>query len=128
MLKRKLSTLILAATITNLAAAPANVFAETLANNSSIVQANEVEEENKSNKATITKFDLYGNKLLENYNEIFKMDNSNIESISNNGGKYASSTIDKAIDGNFQTHWETGTPNSSSFTNEVIINLKNQLY
>ena len=68
MLKRKLSTLILAATITNLAAAPANVFAETLANNSSIVQANEVEEENKSNKATITKFDLYGNKLLENYN------------------------------------------------------------
>ena len=64
MLKRKLSTLILAATITNLAAAPANVFAETLANNSSIVQANEVEEENKSNKATITKFDLYGNKLL----------------------------------------------------------------
>ena len=124
MLKRKLSTLILAATITNLAAAPANVFAETLANNSSIVQANEVEEENKSNKATITKFDLYGNKLLENYNEIFKMDNSNIESISNNGGKYASSTIDKAIDGNFQTHWETGTPNSSSFTNEVIINLK----
>ena len=33
MLKRKLSTLILAATITNLAAAPANVFAETLANN-----------------------------------------------------------------------------------------------
>ena len=124
MLKRKLSTLILAATITNLVATPANIFAETLANDSSIVQANEVAEENKSNKATITKFDLYGNKLLESYNEVFKMDNSNIESISNNGGKYQSSSIDKAIDENFQTHWETGRENSSTFTNEVIINLK----
>lgn len=124
MLKRKLSTLILAATITNLAATPASVFAETLVNESNIVQSNSDKEENKSKKATITKFDLYGNKLLESYNEVFKMNNSNIESISNNGGKYQSSSIDKAIDGNFQTHWETGKENSSSFTNEVIINLK----
>ena len=124
MLKRKLSTLILAATITNLAATPANVFAETLANNSNIVQVNDEKEDAKNKKATVTKFSLYGNKLLESYNEVFKMDNSNIESISNNGGKYQNSTIDKAIDGNFQTHWETGKENSSSFTNEVIINLK----
>ena len=124
MLKRKLSTLILAATITNLAATPASVFAETLVNESNIVESNSDKEENKSKKANITKFDLYGNKLLESYNEVFKMNNSNIESISNNGGVYQSSILDKAIDGNFQTHWETGKENSSSFTNEVIINLK----
>ena len=124
MLKRNLSTLILVATITNLAATPANVFAETLANNSNIVQVNDEKEETKNTKTTVTKFSLYGNKLLESYNEVFKMDNSNIESISNNGGKYQSSSIDKAIDGNFQTHWETGKENSSSFINEVIINLK----
>lgn len=124
MLKRKLSTLILAATITNLVATPANVFAETLINDSSIVKASKTEEESKSKKATVTKFNLYENKLLESYNKAFKMDNSNIESISNNGGKYSSSTIDKAIDGNFKTHWETGKENSSSFTNEVIVNLK----
>lgn len=123
MLKRKLSTLILAATITNLVATPANVFAETVIQND-IIKANETVEEAESKKATVTKFSLYGSDLLESYNEVFKMDNSNIESISNNGGKYASSTIDKAVDGNFKTHWETGNPNNSSFTNEVIINLK----
>lgn len=123
MLKRKVSTLILAATITNLVATPANVFAETLTQNN-VIQADEVVEENQSKKATVSKFSLYDSKLLESYNEVFKMDNSNIDSITNNGGKYGSSTIDKAIDENFKTHWETGTPNSSSFTNEVIVNLK----
>lgn len=123
MLKRKLSTLILAATITNLVAVPANVFAETLTQNN-VIQADEEVGKNRSTDATVTKFNLYGSELLESYNEVFKMDNSNIQSITNNGGRYASSTIDKAIDGNFQTHWETGNPNSSSFTNEVVINLK----
>ena len=123
MLKRKLSTLILAATITNLVATPANVFAETLTQNN-VIQADEVVEENQSKEATVSKFSLYGSKLLESYNEVFKMDNSNIDSITNNGGKYGSSTIDKAIDENFETHWETGSPNSSNFTNEVIVNLK----
>ena len=97
MLKRKLSTLILAATITNLVATPANVFAETLTQNN-VIQADEVVEENQSKEATVSKFSLYGSKLLESYNEVFKMDNSNIDSITNNGGKYGSSTIDKAID------------------------------
>ena len=41
MLKRKLSTLILAATITNLVATPANVFAETLTQNN-VIQADAV--------------------------------------------------------------------------------------
>ena len=123
MLKRKLSTLILAATIANLVATPANVFAETAVKNSA-AQSNEVEESKLNNKATITKFNLHGSELLESYNMIYKMDNSNIQAISNNGGRYGSSTIDKAIDGNFSTHWETGTPNSSTFTNEVVITLK----
>ena len=124
MLKRKLSTLILAATITNLVATPANVFAETLANSGNVIQANNEKEETNNTKATVTKFSLYGNKLLESYNKAFKMDNTNIESISNNGDVYQSSTLDKAIDGNFQTHWETGKENTSKFTNEVIFNLK----
>ena len=123
MLKRKLSTLILAATITNLLSTPVNVFAETLKQNDTI-QVDGAVEETESKEATVTKFSLYGSDLLERYNEVFKMDNSNIESITNNGGKYGSSTIDRAIDENFKTHWETGSPNSSSFTNEVIINLK----
>lgn len=118
MLKRKLSTLILVATVTNLSATPINVFAETQ-NTKKIIQADV-----KQGNIAISKFSLYGNSNLESYNEVYKMDNSNIESINNNGGKYGSSTIDKAIDGNFSTHWETGKDNSTSFTNEVIITFK----
>ena len=71
MLKRKLSTLILAATIANLVATPANVFAETAVKNSA-AQSNEVEESKLNNKATITKFNLHGSELLESYNMIYK--------------------------------------------------------
>lgn len=53
------------------------------------------------------------------YDEIFKV--KNIKSYSNNGGKYGSSSLDKAFDGNTATHWETGKPNSSTHTNEVIV-------
>ena len=52
------------------------------------------------------------------------MDNQNIASITNNGGIYSGSTIDKAIDGDFNIHWETGRENSSEFTNEVEIDFK----
>ena len=123
MLKRKLSTLILATTIANMTAAPINVFAETLAKNNT-VQTNELSEKNEIKKAIVSKFSLHGSELLESYNEVFKMDNSNIESITNNGGNYPHSYLSKAIDGDLKTHWETGKPNSSTFTNEVIINLK----
>ncbi|MFC7677360.1 discoidin domain-containing protein [Paenibacillus sp. GCM10028914] len=44
-----------------------------------------------------------------------------ITNIVNNGGNYGSSTINKAIDGDPSTHWETGTPNSSTFTNTVTV-------
>ena len=118
MLKRKLSTIILATTITNMISTPINVLADTL-NNARIEVAQD--EKTLGGQATITKFSLQSSQYLESYNEVFKMDNSNIKSISNNGGKYSGSTIDKAIDGNFQTHWETGKPNSSTFTNEVVI-------
>lgn len=77
-------------------------------------------------KATINKFNLLNNSNIGAYNKEFKVDKSNIESITNNGGKYINSTIDKAIDGDINTHWETGKPNSSNFTNEVVIKLKEE--
>ena len=58
MLKRKLSTLILAATITNLLSTPVNVFAETLKQNDTI-QVNGAVEETESKEATVTKFSLW---------------------------------------------------------------------
>ena len=84
--------------------------------------------------ASVSKFDLYNNDKLDAYNEVFKMDNANIKSITNNGGQYGSSNIQKAIDGNLSTHWETGKPNNNSFINEVnltfheVVNLNRIAY
>ena len=79
MLKRKLSTLILATTIANMTAAPINVFAETLSKNNT-VQTNELSEKNETKKAIVSKFSLHGSELLQSYNKVYKMDNSKIES------------------------------------------------
>ncbi|URN95719.1 MAG: NPCBM/NEW2 domain-containing protein [Candidatus Pristimantibacillus lignocellulolyticus] len=78
---------------------------------------------NNVNQASTAPFDLYGKDVLVDYNAVYKMDNANIASITNNGGNYPNSQIQKAIDGNMATHWETGKPNSAIFTNEVIFNL-----
>lgn len=58
MLRRKLSTLILVATITNFASTPLNVFAETLTSNNVIQESQEIESEETS-EAKISKFDIY---------------------------------------------------------------------
>lgn len=117
---RKIVALMVTAIITNFTSPAINGLAdETSKNISSKVEAT-------STKASISKFDLLGNSNMSVYNEIFKMDNSNIESVTNNGGKYFSSTIDKSIDGDFSTHWETGKPNNPEFTNEVIVKLKKE--
>lgn len=73
--------------------------------------------------ASVVPFALYGKDILNAYNAVFKMGNSNIKSITNNGGNYSGSPISSAIDGNMSTHWETGKANSTTFTNEVVINL-----
>ena len=118
--KKKIAAVTMAIIILNFSSTTFNVLADEISNNTSTLETNNNEE---VSKATISKFHLYNNDKLDAYNEVFKMDNSNILSITNNGGKYGSSTIDKAIDGNLSTHWETGNQNSSEFTNEVIFTL-----
>ncbi|MFJ7737184.1 NPCBM/NEW2 domain-containing protein [Lysinibacillus sp. NPDC097287] len=76
----------------------------------------------QASDASVSKFYLYGNGLLNTYNKVFKVDKSNIISITNNGGNYAGSPLEKAIDGDMNTHWETGKQNNATFTNEVIFN------
>lgn len=74
--------------------------------------------------ATVIPFDLNGKAELPAYDAAFKMDNDNIQSITNNGGNYPGSPLNQAVDGNTSTHWETGKPNSTAFTNEVVFQLK----
>ncbi|EGT2191968.1 DUF5011 domain-containing protein [Clostridium perfringens] len=117
--KRKIAAIILATMITNLSATTIDVLAQELntKNNSKL----EVSHDDESHQARVSKFDLYNSDKLDAYNQEFQISRSNIKSINNNGGKYNSSTIDKAIDGNLETHWETGKPNDANFTNEVVV-------
>ncbi|EJT5935304.1 NPCBM/NEW2 domain-containing protein [Clostridium perfringens] len=117
--KRKIAAIILATMITNLSATTIDVLAGELnsKNNSKV----EVSHDDESHQARVSKFDLYNSDKLDAYNQEFQISRSNIKSITNNGGKYNNSTIDKAIDGNLETHWETGKPNNANFTNEVVV-------
>ncbi|MBO3444968.1 NPCBM/NEW2 domain-containing protein [Clostridium sp. CCUG 7971] len=119
--RKKIAAVTMAAIITNFSATTIEVLASEIPNSNT--SKLEISSENEVKKATISKFDLYNNDKLNAYNEVFKMDNSNITSITNNGGKYGSDNIEKSIDGNLKTHWETGKPNSSEFTNEVVVGL-----
>ncbi|MGG0666644.1 NPCBM/NEW2 domain-containing protein [Viridibacillus arvi] len=123
-MSKKMSKLIAIATSTALLASYSGSAMNVLA--APITNANKTAIESKINEAknaTVSKFDLYGNSNLSEYNEVFKMDNTNIKSITNNGGNYSGSPINKAIDGDMNTHWETGRPNTTQFTNEVVFNL-----
>lgn len=124
-MKKKLSALLAASVIASNFSPAISIYASELPKEA-LTNSKETNEEGASVfKATISPFTLKDNSRFEAYNEQFKILNSQIKSITNNGGKYGSSTIDKAIDGNLSTHWETGKQNSSSFKNEVVFEFEN---
>lgn len=88
-----------------------------------LAKSAEQSEVDSASKAAVVPFDLYGQEVLPTYNRIYKMENANIASITSNGGNYPKSQISKAIDGDMNTQWETGKPNSTTFTNEVVFRL-----
>ena len=119
--KKKIAVMTMAIIISNFSATTLEVLADEISNNTSILEINDNKE---VTKAVVSKFDLYNSDKLNDYNNVFKIDNSKIKSITNNGGQYSNSSIDKAIDNNLNTHWETGNPNNSQFTNEVVVTFK----
>ena len=86
--------------LSNYSAGTMQVLANEVSNNLQLEKSNEEE----ASKAVVSKFDLYNSDKLNDYNNVFKIDNSKIESITNNGGQYSNSSIDKAIDNNLNTH------------------------
>ena len=122
MLRKKLSSIIVVALITNLASTPLNAFAETT-NTNKIIE--ESEEKVEVNKTEISKFTPYYSQYREEYDKVFKIDNSNIEIITSTGGILRENVgTENIIDGNLDTYWETGRHTSDSFKNELIFTLK----
>lgn len=118
--KKKIAVMTMAIIISNFSAATLEVLADEVKNNSTAIEQNVIEE---PNIATIKKFDLLNNKKLEEYDKSFKLDNSNIIEVTNNGKHYWQYELSKATDGDLKTHWESGTYNSDDFTNEVVFKL-----
>lgn len=117
--KRKIAAIMATAVILNFSAPSIQVLADEISSNLTLTEGVQ------STKATISKFELLNSSNIAAYDEVFKMDNSNIDTIATNGGTYNSaSAVEKAIDGDFSTHWETGKQNSSDFTNEVVFKFK----
>ena len=113
--KRKIAAIMAAAVILNFSAPSIQVLADEISSNLTLTEGVQ------STKANVSKFELLNSSNITAYDEAFKMDNSNIESITPNGGNYNSaSAANNAIDGDFNTHWETGKQNTSEFTNEVV--------
>lgn len=117
MQKRKISIILSVAIGLNMLSGPIVALAEELQTQK------ETSEKIQNNEVTVKKFSLLNLENIDEYNQSFKVANSKVKSISNNGGKYGNSTIEKSIDGNLSTHWETGKANSVDFQNEVIIEL-----
>ena len=122
-MKKVLSIATAAVMAINIASVPVNVLAQELSDQTVVKATGEVEG-NLPSKALVSKFDMYGKDILNSYNKIFKMDNTNILAIENNGGRYNNSFLKYAIDQDINTHWETGKPNSATFTNEIVFTLK----
>lgn len=62
---------------------------------------------------------------LRAYNQVFKIPTENIFSITANGSEYSRVRgIDKAIDEDYGTFWETAKPNSATFKNQIEVTFK----
>ena len=115
-MKKQISAVLVASVIATNTSPAINVFADEV-----IKEKSKILEKKSINQANVTKFTISDNKNFEAYNEKFRVSRDERKSTSNNGGKYGSSTLDKAIDGNMSTHWETGNQNSEDFKNEVVV-------
>ena len=75
--KKKIAAMTMAIIISNFSATTLEVLADEISNNTSVLEINDNKE---VTKAAVNKFDLYNSDKLNDYNSIFKIDNSKIKS------------------------------------------------
>ena len=87
--KRKIAALTMVAIISNFSASTVGVLAHELGGNNVVQNISDQNNQDiQSNQAKVSKFNLLNSSYLEEYNKSFKLDNSKIISITNNGGHY----------------------------------------
>ena len=91
-----------------------DAFIEDLTNAKALLSQGKIEAVDAKTK----KIDYVNN---EDYMAKYAISRDKIKGISNNAGHWSDMTIDKAIDGDQSTHWETNRANSANWKNEVIV-------
>ncbi len=99
-MKRKIASIVAVSIIATNTMPAINVFADEIVRNKVASIEKEV-----SKNMTVENFKIRNYENFASYNKAYKV---NVESITNNGGKYNQSIITNAIDGKLETHWETG--------------------
>ena len=95
-----------------------NDFKEDLENAKALIVQGNIE----ASIASTKKFNYLNN---AEYLNQFRVPYSNIKNISNNAGHYASQDINKAIDGDVNTYWETNKSNNDNWNNEITVEFVN---
>ena len=116
-MKRKIASIVAVSIIATNTMPAINVFADEIVRNKVASIEKEV-----SKNMTVENFKIRNYENFASYNKAYKV---NVESITNNGGKYNQSIITNAIDGKLETHWETGRENKADFKNEVEFEFEN---
>lgn len=116
-MKRKIASIVAVSIIATNTMPAINVFADEIVRNKVASIEKEV-----SKNMTVENFKIRNYENFTSYNKAYKV---NVESITNNGGKYNQSIITNAIDGKLETHWETGRENKADFKNEVEFEFEN---
>lgn len=116
-MKRKIASIVAMSIIATNTMPAINVFADEIIRNKVASIEKEV-----SKNMTVENFKIRNYENFPSYNKAYKV---NVESITNNGGKYNQSIISNAIDGKLETHWETGKENKADFKNEVEFEFEN---
>ena len=133
------ATITLVAMVTNFSASTTSVLAHELTNKdeitSKIIQSTESNLQSNqetsskaklisnSLKAEIKKFEKTNGKFEDAYNEAFKVKNTEIENVMSNDGSTKEALM-KAFDDDTKSYWSSKKLNSDTFTNEIVITLK----
>ena len=97
-----------------------NDFKEDIENAKVVIEQGKLE----SSVASTKKFNYLDNKEYINQ---FRIPYNNIKSISNNAGHYAAQNIEKAVDNDVSTYWETNKSNNNDWNNEITVEFVNPI-
>ena len=116
-MKKKISAVLAISIIASNSMPAINVFADEVIKEKVVAIEKQIAKDMQ-----VGEFKLKGYNEFSEYNKKYQV---KAKSIANNGGSYNNnSKLEKAIDGQLNTYWETSKPNTDNFKNEVVIELE----